>query len=361
MAEKDDYELVKVSIPYRQVYRLPLPKRKLWREWFSELVEVRIDKVDPDDAPVAYEVWFLSGKDRRESSYQVRSHSGGLWWPLDGERGLDLVEFGNILAEGRPESLALLDPSFEDAIEEQPWPWRPLPEEYRPADHDLNNLVDATVRAQRGASTTMICGDRVFIRAGEPIFYAVAYDPYDDKKLSFMLGVADPKRTCSGNTHFEPGPSRSSREECARRGFAFGIEEMDEAKHALEARGYATVRYEDVDTSLELHRAGTAPLMCARELARYLLAESGKAKPHGARLREQIPILGEAKAEHSNDMCVEALLELCASRDPYVAFNFRNEVRAAKTILHRLGAGLKTALAPEDDEALARLASDSFS
>ncbi|MHC2624003.1 hypothetical protein ACVIW2_006035 [Bradyrhizobium huanghuaihaiense] len=360
MAEEDDYELVKVRVPYRQVYRLPLPKRKLWREWFSGPVEVRIDKVDPDDAPVAYEVWFLSGKGRRESSYQIRSHDGGLWWPLDGERGLDLVDFANILAEGHPESLALLDPSFEDPIQEQPWPWRPLPEEYRPADHDLNNLVDATVRAQRGASTTMICGDRVFVRAGEPIFYAVPYDPYDGKKLSFMLGVADPMRTCSGNDHFDPGPTRSDREECARRGFAFGIEEIDEAKRALEARGYATVRYEEIDTSLELHRAETAPLLCARQLARHLLAESRKPGPDGARLREQIPILGRAKTEHAGDVCLEALLELCTTRDPVVAFNFLEEVRAAKAILHRV-VGLRTSLAPEDDEALARFASDAFS
>lgn len=360
MKKNDDYELVNVRVPYRQVYQLPLPKRKLWREWFSERIEVRIHKVDPDDAPVAYEVWSLSGDGRRESSYQIRNHGGALWWPLDAERGLDLVGFANILAEGRPESLALLDPSFADPIEEQPWPWRPLPEEYRPTDHDLNSLGDATARAQRGASTTMICGDRVFVRAGEPIFYAVPYDPHDSTRLSFMLGVADPMRTCSGNAHFDPGPTRSDREKCARRGFAFDIEEINEAKRALEARGYTTVRYEDIDTSLQLHRAETAPLMCARELARHLLAESRKAGPHGARLREQIPILGKAKTEHASDVCLEALLELCTSRDPVVAFNFLEEVRAAKTILHRV-AGLKTALAPEDDEALARLGSDAFS
>jgi hypothetical protein len=53
---------------------------------------------------------------------------------------------------------------------------------------------------------------------------------------------------------------------CARRGFAFGIGEIDEAVRALEARGYAVKRNYGIDVLLERHRADTAPMMCAREV-----------------------------------------------------------------------------------------------
>jgi hypothetical protein len=52
------YELVKAPIPYRQVFKRPPPKRKLWSNWFVEKMDLAIEVVDPKDAPVAYEVRF---------------------------------------------------------------------------------------------------------------------------------------------------------------------------------------------------------------------------------------------------------------------------------------------------------------
>jgi|GEM_PF-5664469 hypothetical protein len=350
--------LIKVTVPYRQVFQMPPPKRKLWSGWFAKAVDVEIQIVDPRDAPIAYEVRLGPDETSRESSYQIRSYENRLWWPLDGERpqGLRAAEFANILDEGHPESLALLDPSFANYLEDdRGWPWRPIRQEFRPVEHDWNNLPNATAQAQRGASTTMICCDRVFVQAGEPIFYAVPYDHYAGKGLAIRPGVSDPRRECSGNFHAEPGPSRSHREESALRGFAFGIGEIDEAIPALQARGYAIKRLGDVDVLLDRHGAQTAPLICARELARHLFVES-EAKPRGLRLREAIPVVGSAKTKDEvDDRCVDALWQLCSSRDPVVAFGFRGEIRTAKQILGRLGINPDEALAPEDDEALAAL------
>lgn len=52
------YELVQTRIPYKQVFRYPKPKRKPWCNWFGEIVALRIEVVDPEEAPVAYEVRF---------------------------------------------------------------------------------------------------------------------------------------------------------------------------------------------------------------------------------------------------------------------------------------------------------------
>src|ERR1700675_1220589 len=101
------------------------------------------------------------------------------------------------------------------------------------------------------------------------------------------------------------------------------------------------------------HRADTAPMMCAREVTRSLFVESNKAELRAARLREQVPVVGAAMNEEQvDDLCVEALRQLCASNDPIVAFGFRAEKRAAKAILRRLGIG---PLAPDDDDALGKL------
>jgi hypothetical protein len=108
-----------------------------------------------------------------------------------------------------------------------------------------------------------------------------------------------------------------------------------------------------IDVLLERHRADTAPMMCAREVARSLFVESDKAELRAAHLREQVPVVGGAiNEEQVDDLCVEALRQLCASNDPIVAFGFRAEIRAAKAILGRLGIG---ALAPDDDDALGKL------
>jgi hypothetical protein len=73
------YELVQTIIPYKQVFRYPSPKRKLWSNWFGESVDLRIEVVDPEEAPVAYEVRFGPDDAPGLLGYQIRSYQGGLW------------------------------------------------------------------------------------------------------------------------------------------------------------------------------------------------------------------------------------------------------------------------------------------
>ena len=167
------YELVKAHIPYQQVFKLAPPKRKLWSNWFVEEMDLKIEIVDPNDAPIAYEVRFGSEDSPRHCGYPIRSYENSLWWPVGGDYNYILhpETFATMLKDGHRETLTLLDPSFAGCIEQRPL--HTFPNDYRRVDHDWNNLVNQQAIAQRGASTTIFCGDGTFVRGGEPVFYAL--------------------------------------------------------------------------------------------------------------------------------------------------------------------------------------------
>lgn len=352
---EDYYELVKVRVPYRQVFKRKPRGRTPFYRWFREDVDIKIDVVDADAAPVAYEVLFGPPTNPRSLSYQIRAYQDRLWWPLGGDYNyvVHRETFRTWLEDdGHPEILALLDPAF--AAYEGPWPLAPFPEQRLEAvEHDMNNLEDRRAVAQRGASTTIFCGDGVFVQAGEPVFYATG----DGKSLSLAVGVSDPRRECCGKSSSEPGPTRLDRKDCARRGFAFGIAELDEGIRALQARGYSIEIPYKVDVLLERHRPETAALLCARELAGALYEESKSEGRRAAGLRAGVPIIRAAADLFEVDaLCVEVLHQLRSSRDAVVAYDFVEERRSAQAILGRLDAlGVGLALAPEEDQALASL------
>lgn len=333
------YELVKAHIPYRQVFKHPPPKRKLLSKWFVEKIDLAIEVVDPKDAPVAYDVRFGTGDSPRLCGYPIRSYQNDLWWPVGGDFNYILhpESFANVLHDGFPETLVLLDASFAGCIEQGRF--CTFPDEWRRVEHDWNNLENQRAVAQRGASTMIFCGDGTYVRGGEPIFYALPRAHEGDKTLDLAVGLSDPKRETDGTSGSAPGPTRSARMSAASRGLAFGIKEVDDAVRALDARGYTIIRNHCIDVLTELHRPETAPLMCARELARRLFVESEKNEPRSAHLRAEFTTIGLAtmKEDTGDDQCLKALRQLCASKDRHVVFNFRNEIRAAKSILERVG------------------------
>jgi len=352
----DIFAFVKAHIPYQQVFMLASPKRKkLWSNWFIEQVDLAIEIVDPKDAPVAYEVSFGTEGWPRQFGYPIRSYLDDLWWPVGGDYNYVLhpETFATMLKDGHREALILLDPSFAGGIEQRPL--RTFPENYRRVDHDWNNLANQQAMAQRGASTTIFCGDGTFVRGGEPLFYALPSAADDEKNVTMVVGISDTKREPDGTSQSEPGPGRSVRMSAARQGFAFGVGEVDEAVRDLAARGYRVNRTCAIDVLIERHAPDTAPLMCARALARFLAAvpETDRRRE---RLHAEIPIIASAASEDQVvDQCVDVLHRLCSSHDPMVTYGFPAERRAAKAILRRLGINPISGLSPDDDDALGRL------
>jgi hypothetical protein len=348
------YELVKARIPYRQLY-VPPPKRKVRDDWFSGIVQLRIERIDPTDAPVAYDVRHrdMAGDEHR---YQIRIHEGLLWWPLGGDRfGLTFDRFAKLVEEGLPRSLAILDDPLGRCARELPshaFPLPVFPEAYRRVNGELNNFHDQKARAERGASTIVICGEHVYVRAGEPIFYATAFSADDgDKRISIDIGCSHPSFEKSFAIHTPP--DAVNRRTCLRRGFAFGIDEIDEAVRTVQARGFRVMQVDDIDVLIERHRPETAPLMCARELARRLFVVADMRRE---RLRAEVRAIGAATSgEQAEDQAVDALRQLRSSDDPIMVSGFPGARRFAETILARLGIGPSEALAPEDDAALTAL------
>lgn len=85
MQRSTQYELVQAHIPFRQVFKLASPKRKIWCDWFTEQMDLRIEVVDPSDAPVAYDVRFGPEDLPRRFGYPIRSYENGLWWSVGGD------------------------------------------------------------------------------------------------------------------------------------------------------------------------------------------------------------------------------------------------------------------------------------
>jgi hypothetical protein len=355
MGPPTQYELVQAHIPYQQVFKLAPPKRKLWSSWFVEQVDLKIEIVDPNDAPIAYEVRFGPEDSPRQCGYPIRSYQNDLWWPVGGDYNYILhpETFARMLKDGHPETLILLDPSFAGSIEQRPL--HTFPKDYRHVDHDWNNLVNQQAIAQRGASTTIFCGDGTFVRGGEPLFYALPYGADGDKNITMAVGISDTKRQPDGTSRSEPGPERSARMSAARRGFAFSIGEIDEAMRDLEARGYTVYRRNAVDVLIDRHVPNAAPLMCARALAQSLVAVPEEDRRR-ERLHAEIPVIAHAASEDEvADQWNDVLHRLCSSNDPIVAYGFPAERRAAKAILQRLGVDPSSGFSPDDDDALGRL------
>lgn len=291
----------------------------------------------------------------QEHNYQVRTHEGLLWWPLGGDHfGFTPGRFATLLEQGYPRSLAMLDESLGRCASDLPervCPLRVFPEEFRRVEDDRNNLHDQKARAERGASKMLFCGDGVFVPAGEPVFYATTWSAaHEDRRLSIVVGPSDLDGESKYAVHTAPGPH--FRGMCLRRGFAFGIEEIDEGARAVQARGFTVMQVDDIDVLLGRHRPETAPLLCGREIALHLFAVPQADWRH-ERLRAEIRAFGNATSETQiEDRWCDVLRQVCSSTDPVVAFGFRTEIRAAKAILGRLGSD---PLAPEDDDALGKL------
>ena len=218
MDRSTQYELVQAHIPYRQVFKLASPKRKIWCDWFVEQMDLRIEVVDPSDAPVAYDVRFGPEDSPRQFGYPIRSYENGLWWPVGGDYNYILhpETFATMLKDGHPETLILLDPSFAGCIEQRPLPT--FPKDYRRVDHDWNDLVNQQAIAQRGASTTNL--RRRHVRQGRraALLRSPPTAPTATKTSSWPS--ASPTRNGSRTVRAGPSPGQSGRPECRRRGAA---------------------------------------------------------------------------------------------------------------------------------------------
>jgi len=329
-------KVFKAQFPY--VASFVRPRRRTTEYgWFAETQDLIIEQVEESAAPVAFEIGILDVGDLF-AHYRIRSFRGRLWWQLGGDCDLVLRPeiFEGRLQEADFDALVALDASFAECTDERPLD--PLPKEFTAVAEIIpQSHGDCLAAVQRGASKAIYCGEAVFVEAGEPIFYAVPSDD-DPKHLVLKVGSSDMTRESTERSRSLPGPYKSHRKSCARRGLAFGPSELEDGLCALEQRGYRILRASKIEAMLEEPNAETAPQICAQELAEFLFTESTRDDERGDRLRLKLPVLSSiADTREARDRCIEILNEINSSIDPVVAFSLLvEERRSASSILRRI-------------------------
>jgi hypothetical protein len=355
--------LLTLRIPYTQEF-VRRRCRNTETERFWDEGQVLVGTVKPDAAPVAYRVSDTDALAERRlhgSSYSVRSFKGSLWWPLIGSRGFVKIEdFVRLAAEHDEGALLAVDPSIETPLKVSPL----RPEDYfeRNPWRRMGNSTNGErwARAHIGASRMMFCEGKVFVEAGEPVYYLV----HSAVRGAFDVVVGPSALDRRGaSTVGVPGPSAPARLECARRGTAFAIGEVDEEIRTLLDRGNSVSGRPKVETVLPCHAPDTAALSCARAMAEFLWSEAKREGYWTDSLRRSVPILArtrDADATTEDLPYREVLEQLASSKDMAVRNEFFNEIRDARDVLRRLRSFGHGTLAEDDEAALTGLGANVF-
>lgn len=350
--------LLTLRIPFTQEFvRRRCRNTETVRFWDEG--QVVVSTVEPDAAPVAYRVSDIDGLAERclhGSPYSVRSYRGSLWWPLIGSRGfIEIADFVRLAAEGDEGALLAVDPTIETPLKVSPL----RPEDYFEQNpcRRMGNSTNGErwARAHIGSSRMTFCEGKVYVEAGEPVYYLVhsaVRGAFDVK-----VGPSSLERRGTGAIAV-PGPSEWDRLECARRGAAFAIGEVDEEIRTLLDRGNSVSGRPKIETLLQCHASDTAALSCARAMAEFLLNEARREGYWTDSLRRSVPILASTRdsdATTENLPHREVLEQLAASRDQAVRNEFFNEIRDARDVLRRLRSFGHGSFATEDEAALSGL------
>lgn len=350
--------ILRLRIPFTQEF-VRKRRRNTETERFWDEGQVLVSTVEPESAPIAYRVSDTDALAERRlhgSSYFVRSFRGSLWWPLIGSRGfVKTTDFVRLVSEGDEGALLAVDPSIETPLKVSPLhpdayfeqnPWR---------SKGNSSIGERWARAHREAAKMIFCGNKVYVEAGEPIYYLV-HSPVSG---AFDLAVGPSALDRRGTTTIGvPGPGAPARLECARRGTAFAIGEVDEEIRTLLDRGNSVFGRPKVETVLQCHLPDTAALLCARATAEFLWSEARREDYWTDSLRRCVAILASTRdsdAATENLPHREVLEQLVSSKDMAVRNEFFNEIRDARDVLRRLKSFGHGPLAEADEAALSVL------
>ncbi|MDO8943320.1 MAG: hypothetical protein Q7U75_09065, partial [Desulfobacterales bacterium] len=346
--------ILRLRIPFIQEF-VRRRCRNTETERFWDEGQVLVSTVEPEAAPIAYRVSESGAPAERPphgASYCIRSFKGSLWWPLIGSRGfVEVGDFVRLAAEGDEGALLAVDPSIETPLDVSPL----RPEVYFEQNlwRTMNNssIGERWARAHIGASRMMFCDDKVYLEAGEPIYYLV----HSAVKGAFdvAVGPSAPDRVGTSAVCL-PGPGRRTRLECARRGTAFAIGEVDEEIRYLRDRGNSVYGRPKID-AVQCQAPDIAALSCARAMAEFLWSEARRDGYWTDALRRSVPILASTRdpnAATENLPYREVLGQLASAKDMAVRNEFFNEIRDARDVLRRLRSFGHGTLGEEDEAAL---------
>jgi hypothetical protein len=221
---------ITLNLRYAQNVRLK-GYRNFSRLIRNEEVFILIREVALKEAPIAYNIWTMErnfGWDwlkRRfvERQHQVRLFDQTLWWPLvtEGDK-MTLPRFAEQAASG----------DLSEFMASQPLPMQSLPSrlctlpqcqiEALVRESGTSDYPARIAKALNKASKLTICGERLYVEGGEPIWYAFPRTQYP-ADLEMSVGPEDLDLWDS----WVPGPDRKTRLDCFERNLAFSLDESD--------------------------------------------------------------------------------------------------------------------------------------
>jgi len=340
---------LKLKVQYTQYVR-----RFRWKiqrnESFCEDAWVMLRTVQSNEAPVAYRVKAAHAPFDPSSvlDYVVRSFEGRLWWPAvwDG-RLINRSEFERSAAGASTHAVATIDPTggYES----------PSYHEIEEPSLVIKERGDSTrdfrvASAQRGALDVLECDGRIFVEAGDPVFYAVIVDG----GIDLVIGPSAWRRLTG--LQVLPGPDRTDAKSSALAGRVFGIEDVESNIRSLCDLGNGVRRRDEVDVVLPLERSDAA----VRLRADAVVEEIYRSALHGLSVQkraELLPSMFRADGLRLEAGAIDTfavLVDAAAILEPGDARWFSEEIPGAKELL-AVHPNALLDLSPEDDEALAKL------
>ncbi|MDN4987098.1 hypothetical protein QY049_28445 [Bradyrhizobium sp. WYCCWR 13022] len=240
---------------------------------------VEIVELSPAEAPVVYRIrTTLPGLLR---TCEVRSFGGALWWPVyDNDKPLTPAAFVSMAKANWKRASALLDPMRRTYSVSNAPSLQKFLEEHVPKETDDSHRERQAKQAERDAAAIIFCANRVFVSAGDPIWYAVWDDSY---KFDLVVGHSCLDRVYKdqphGNGFLTCGPDRDQRIACGRESLAFGLGEFSLAMEAIDELGHFSKVCSKI-VALSDHVPGNAAKFCVRAAAqnlRYIAGTSFKA------------------------------------------------------------------------------------
>jgi hypothetical protein len=340
------------KIPYWVYYHIPRGRKiRSVRVW--EDVPLSFRAPTGAEAPIAYRILRTDPEDDSQSDYDVRHFEGQPWWPvLDSKNARRAGQgFLNGLTDGEYFSLGIIH--ITDA---------PLRSSSKPTlEEALRNLnVRGEVRtsreeqlalARRGASETMICGGDVYVRAGEPMYFAVPSELPGDRGLSLTVGKSPKASSFLGYYNRVPGLHADARRRALFDANVFDVRNLDKDRALLEEQGFSIRLLSSVEILEDVAVTESALDICADAALSRLLKE----KPIATAFLERIPARAQPHAATSLiplEICREVLrdiVEVYAPDDQSCVL--KDAILCARSVLRRLG----PSLAGEDEEALSSL------
>jgi len=296
------------KLPY-DVYYYVQRGRTLHHKQVWEDVPVIIMMPTADEAPIAYKVTRSGPKYDPHPDHEIRTFDGRTWWPiLDSNYGWRTAEdFLSALTKSKHWAAAILHPSLgRSAVSSKPT-YDEVFRNIKVRGGPRTSRDEMLARAGLGASDTMICDGRVYVQAGEPLYFAF---PNRGPEIMFLEVGPEPWKGFFGYFSNLPGPTGEERRHALANGQIYDLHTLQDALATFEQQGLRIVTGGYVEIIQDLPMSHNALHMCADSILHQLLREDPVAAAFRDRLPRQIDSPGVPRDLTPLELCHALLADI---------------------------------------------------